>query len=329
MISFQRFGKGDLPSLPELTSLCFGRSSPPAFFHWKYFENPEGNVIAYTAKNENGKMVGFWGIIPDAYYLNNDKTTVYHVCDSMTHPTYRRHGIFERLAGLACDELRQQGKLLAKVFPGPMAHSAYAEKLGWMDFGRIRPSFKISWQVRLEGILHRSTSPYSTHQIVDSDRIREDINEIDRVRSIQFPIMKTRDKVYLDWRLREPGLKHSITYWYPNSQLKGYCITTIENKSVLLIKDIFAENMPGYKILLGRIFQMAVDNHLRGVYCWSNEGSFFSKLLRQNLFVKNPFNRGVMSHPLYFALLADTAIFPAEFIYNKANWHLLPIDYDG
>lgn len=329
MIRFHRFVKEDLNSLPELTSLCFGRQAAPAFYFWKYYENPEGEVIAHVAKDENGNLVGFWGMIPDSYYINSEKVTVYHVCDSMTHPRYRRQGIFESLANLGTDELRERGNLLVKVFPGQMAHPAYGQKLGWRDFGRIRPSFKVSLQLQLERIWHRLTPTGGTGRIVESDTIPEDINEIDRLRSTRFPIIKTCNKNYLDWRLREPGLRHTITYCYQGGKLQGYCITCVENKSVLLIKDFFGTDVSVYRELFRRVFEKVSEERLLGVYCWSNTGSVFSKLLRQNLFLKNPFNRGVMSYPLYFSVLADTRTPPGKFIYDPHNWHLLPIDYDG
>lgn len=325
MVTFQPFNKADLVQMPILTKLCFGRQTDEKFYLWKYFENPEGNVIGYTAKNDTGELVGFWGATPDSYYIQCQKKIIYHVCDTMTHPLYRRQGIFEKLVSLSCEELKKQNKLFLKVFPGQMAYPGYTKKLKWKDFGRIKPCFKLSLQLKIEQLFIKK----SFNQFKDETTIVDAINNLDNKISIEFPIIKARDKAYLNWRIKDPSAPSRILYCYNNDQLVGYCIYHIEKNNLLLIKDIYSIEKKAYSELLTQINQIAIKGNLKGIYCWSNNKSFFSKLLKQHLFIKNPFNKGVMTYPLFFSILADTNIYSSNLIYEIKNWNLLPLDYDG
>ncbi|MBI4929248.1 MAG: GNAT family N-acetyltransferase [Bacteroidetes bacterium] len=329
MLSFHKFSQADLKEMPALTLLCFGRASTIDFYHWKYYENSEGNVIGYVAKNEEGELVGYWGAIPDAYYINGKKNVMYLACDTMTHPNYRRMGIFEKLAALTCDELKRQGKSLAKVFPGEIPYSGYIKKLHWKGLGRIKPHFKISLQLKIEILLSKIIPSNPLFHFTDTDIISEAINDLDKVISMQFPIAKARDKSYLEWRFKDPSASHRIIYCYKNETLVGYCIYCIEKNLLLLIKDIYSLENDAYSMLFNKIYQITINNKLKGIYCWSNKNSFFSKLLKQRLFMKNPFNKGIMTYPFYFSVFENINVSPSNFITDIKNWNLLPIDYDG
>ena len=327
MIQYQRIVKSDLEQMSELTELCFNRKSTPSYYNWKYYENPEGEICGYTAKNKEGNLIGFWGAIPDRYYLNKKEVTIFHVCDTMTHPDYRRKGIFEKLLLLSCDDLRKENKLLLKVFPGEMAYPGYVKKMKWKDFGRISQSFKPILQIRLELLLRKEKA--ASYRFEHSNVCSEKINPFNKQIFSQFPLIKSRDKTYIDWRLKDPSCTNKILHCYNNENLIGYCIYCIEPNGLLAIKDIYATEINIYRDLFKRIYILCNEKKLKGLYCWSNKGSYFSRILQNNLFIKNPFNFGIMTYPLFFSIFAEINGISSKIIYNKNIWNILPIDYDG
>jgi len=312
----------------ELTRASFGRESVEEYYIWKYFENPEGDVIAYTAKNENGILAGFYGLIPEAYHFNGIKHILYQSCDTMTHPDFRRMGIFETLAKLTYDELILQNKLLVKGFAGEMSYPGFITKLKWQGLERIKPFFKIAAQFQLSSLSNKLLSFGNSIRFEDSDQIIQEMNDLDITISKQFPISKSRDKKYLDWRFKDPLSNNRIIYCYLNEKLIGYCIYVIESNSLLLIRDVFALENKYYKKILGFVDLLAAENKLKGIYCWTNKNSFYDKLFKRNLFLKNPFNSGIMTSPLYFIILDNDSVQPSSLTNNISNWNLLPIDYD-
>src|SRR5688572_26250181 len=85
--------------LAEIFELCFGQKFSSRYFNWKYLDNPAGKAIAFVAEHNN-HIAAFYGVIPEYYLVNNKKEIVYQSMDTMTHPEYRKSGLFTKLANL-------------------------------------------------------------------------------------------------------------------------------------------------------------------------------------------------------------------------------------
>lgn len=326
-VEIERFSEQDIERLVALTAASFGRRETTEYYRWKYVENPEGPVTAYVARARDTSLAAFYGVIPEAYYVRGRRVRMHQSCDTMTHPDFRRRGLFERLATRTYDDLASRDEDLVKGFAGEMSVSGFVKKLGWQLIERIKPRFMVRWQMSLVSLWHRS--PDLLFRVVENDGLSERLDGFDTVAANTYPIWKARDQAYLTWRVRDPHRKHQLLSCFVGERLAGYCLYCVED-SLLLIRDLVWEQ--GREIIADHLVRgaqsVALRRGLRGVYSWTNRGSVQDQLLARLGFIRNPFDRGPMVTPLYFIIRANSQIVPRDFMLRSANWNLLPIEYD-
>jgi hypothetical protein len=121
----------DFKPLAELVKTCFGMEVDGRYFDWKYFDNPAGNVIAYMALSGN-RIAAFYGLIPEWYWSKGEKVLVYQSMDTMTHPDFRRLGLFVKLARMCYDDIASRDNdYMILGFPAPASYQGFVQKLGW------------------------------------------------------------------------------------------------------------------------------------------------------------------------------------------------------
>lgn len=121
----------DSPALVELFEECFGTQLSTEYFAWKYYENPAGEVCGFVA-DAGERLAAFYGVIPEPWNVGGVDTTVCQSMDTMTHPEFRRRGLFVRLAELTYEEVRRRtGRCDLVGIPGPSSLPGFIDRLGW------------------------------------------------------------------------------------------------------------------------------------------------------------------------------------------------------
>jgi GNAT superfamily N-acetyltransferase len=123
--------RADAPALVELFRACFGVDVAHEYFAWKYYENPAGEVVAFVA-DAGDRLAAFYGAIPELWNVGAADATVYQSMDMMTHPDFRRRGLFARLVVPTREEIRRRAGRCDQIgLPGPTWLPGFAGGLGW------------------------------------------------------------------------------------------------------------------------------------------------------------------------------------------------------
>lgn len=121
----------DAPALAELFEACFGTRVSTEYFAWKYYENPAGEVSGFVA-DAGERLAAFYGVIPEPWTVGGAEATIFQSMDTMTHPGFRRRGLFVRLAELAYEDTRRRtGRCDLVGLPGPKSLPGLTDRLGW------------------------------------------------------------------------------------------------------------------------------------------------------------------------------------------------------
>jgi hypothetical protein len=121
----------DLSSMVGLIETCFSQRVDEKYFAWKYFDNPAGHVIGFVAISD-GKIVSFYGVIPEWYWVGGEKRLIYQSMDTMTDPSFRRIGMFNKLAIMTYEAVRDIHPEFTIIgFPSPQSFPGFVNKLGW------------------------------------------------------------------------------------------------------------------------------------------------------------------------------------------------------
>lgn len=163
---------------------------------WAYINNPFGNPYAALAFDDG--LVAHYAVIP--YPLiekSGAKRKSFLSMTTMVAKTYRKYGLFTKLANLTYDELKKDGADFVMGFPNQMSAPGFRKKLEWEV---LEPDVVVS---------------------VNRNQLEELINLDSFARceeSFQM-FANLSDSELRDWRLSKPGVKYS---WHDSIAYKEY-----------------------------------------------------------------------------------------------------------
>ncbi len=133
------YKEGDEEGIVKLTKLAFGWGDLKKW-NWRYKENPAGMGKILVA-DDGGEIVGHGALVPVKMKVGTEIVTAYVSADSVTHPGYRRQGIFEALDTEKRVEAAKDVNYISYRFPNKLAYPG-AIKAGWFEVCRLKTFVK-------------------------------------------------------------------------------------------------------------------------------------------------------------------------------------------
>ncbi|MEM7515606.1 MAG: GNAT family N-acetyltransferase [Planctomycetota bacterium] len=226
---------------------------------WRYDENPHGGAISLLARPDDEDGVCGYACSPRIFVPHGEEehaAPVGETGDVMTHPSWRKMGIFSKLDRAAMEESERLG--WPCVFGLPNRHSAHIFlKLGWEQVGTIRhwthlfrsdeaakaeryregriakwvTSFVARRARRTRRTLRqRATDAYEVQPIT---RFEEDAAKLCAEVAKRHALMVRRDADYLNWRyLKNPSRLHrALGIYRPGSgELQGFVVIQVPRR---------------------------------------------------------------------------------------------------
>ena len=317
--------------------------------HWMYKENPYGYGWVWVAE-DGGKIVGHSSIIPVKLKVGNETVIGFQSIGTMTHPDYRRKGIYQTLAKMTYAEAAKDGVSVGFRFPNENSRQIAIQRLNWFDVSRPKIWFRpYHWRkaikLRVENrvlaeimaacatlIFNKVSLRTSKPPIVQGlDVVRivsfdEQINELwDRV-SNQSHIMVVRDKEYLNWKYCAAPENYKIYVAKKERAICGYvvlrCIQHGHTK-VGRFFDILAESKEIAQCLIAEAVSQCEKEGVALIYCSIINDNIYIKALRNNGFVHTPFIKGG-----WFCAYSDSPHISDKILGNHHNWYIQTGDSD-
>ena len=240
---------GDEYAILKLRRAVFGAVDPvrlaPTTWTWQFRDNPAGPACCCLAE-DRGAIVGQYAVIPTRFSVNGQPRTLYLSCDTMTHPRYRRQGMFTALALATYDMLAAREKnAVVWGFPNTSSLPGFVRDLGWqavadyplrvaplrplallgtcLSFGRPQSNRRRSslpqqdcgrWLPRLPGL-----------RIKGVDRFGAEADTLWQQHRNLASVLQVRDARYLNWRYRDvAAFDYRCFAVTRNRQLCGYVV---------------------------------------------------------------------------------------------------------
>lgn len=127
----------DIPRINDLYRTVFGIDRTDAAMKWRFFENPAGPPIIMIAEAE-GMLVGHRVLWPIPITVGLETIAGAQSVDAMTHPSYRRRGIYSQLDVAVRALAARRGLPLLYGFPNDQSYPASVERLGWEHLGNVQ-----------------------------------------------------------------------------------------------------------------------------------------------------------------------------------------------
>jgi len=140
------------------------------FWRWKHLDNPFGRSLGLVATNHAGQLVGLRIFMRWRFTTGNTTVRAVRAVDTVTHPEYRRYGVFSALTNKAVEQAKNEGVDLIFNTPNNQVLPGYL-KLGWNYVSAIRPLVKVLNYPRFVAGLLRSRNKRQSSQQLSGEQI--------------------------------------------------------------------------------------------------------------------------------------------------------------
>ena len=226
------------------------------FFDWQYRKNPAGRALIWCYENLDGMIVSQYAVIPVPLKVGSNRILGSLSLNTVTHPDYRRRGLFVKAAEALYSKLALREIPLTYGFPNEASYAGFVNKLGFAPLGRPTVLVRIldptafllradpcRWNriVREAGrfLFGRVTNIDS--RISVSEKIDFDFLETERLLE-HTGFVLWRDSDWLTWRyLAHPFRKYRMELAGDSDNPCGlaiYQITTARNLKIGYLMDL-------------------------------------------------------------------------------------------
>jgi GNAT superfamily N-acetyltransferase len=265
-------GPADREAQVRLYNACFKKPIDAPALAWRYDSSPHGRSVSFVSKLADGEAVCGYACSPRRALAKGDETTLAplgETGDVMTHPDWRKKGLFSALDRACMEETKRLGWPAVFGLPNRRSSHIFVE-LGWKKVGTVRPwTFLLkdeegSRRARArEGRLQGWLVPLGVRKCKAAraklaeragTRFRSRALErfplavVDLSRSVEkrFGLMVRRDAAWLDWRfVKSPsGLHRALGVFDEAGALAGYAVVQLPRRGETLgwLVDVLARD---------------------------------------------------------------------------------------
>lgn len=193
-----------------------GSGSAPrteAFWRWKHEENPFGPSVGLAAVAPGGSLAALRVFLQWRFRSGGQEVPAVRAVDTVTHPDWRRHGLFRRLTAEMAHRFEEEDTAFVFNTPNRRSRRGYLS-LGWQPVGRLPLAVRPWWSLRLlRGWLVGSDhepgrAPYEGHGLRALPTEPALTAFLERLNRNEPRLHTSRTARYLHWRYRPPGLDY-------------------------------------------------------------------------------------------------------------------------
>ena len=109
------------------------------YYDWLYRANPAGEGLIWYAATGDAEVpsAGHYAVVPLRVAVAGEPVMASLSLNTLTHPRYRRQGVFTTLAERVYAACRARGIAFTYGFPNPSSHPGFAGPLGFTTIGRL------------------------------------------------------------------------------------------------------------------------------------------------------------------------------------------------
>jgi hypothetical protein len=310
------------------------------WWHWLNTDNPAGKSWIWIAEDKNN-IVGQSVIIPVKVKINTDTVIAFQSIDTMTHPDYRRQGMYETLARKVYYEAVKDGANIGYRFPNENSHPIAINKLDWFDVGTMKYSIKpLNWKNTLKT---RINNPFLCNvgsfggKMLDSiiSTLYRDIKisglSVEKISSFdhsvdelwsrtaeKYPIIVAKSSEYLNWKYVScPTANYSLYAAKNKDGLQGcvvFGITRQGNTKSALVFEMFSKSEKVARLMIGEIICSCRKENIDYInYLYIGNG-VVAKAIGKKGFVNIPFVKK------WFCAYSASTVYSKEFLKDRHNW---------
>lgn len=133
----------DLERFLSLYETVWGKRKAPAWFEWRFLENPTVSGVEMVVAEADGQLVGAEPLVPYRLRVGDDGPILEarQPVDWIVHPEYRRMGIFGAMTERLLEEVTGEAALLFN-FPNEALRPGI-ERFGWRTIDAVGARYRV------------------------------------------------------------------------------------------------------------------------------------------------------------------------------------------
>ena len=357
----REYKKGDENGILELMKAVYPdkkilKESWMKWWKWMFTKSPAGAARIWLA-DHNGKIAGQYPLIISDMKVGKEIAKVSQNIELMTHPDYRKQGMFITLEKKALEKTAKEGINITIGFPNAAAYPGHI-KTGWFDIGSLQIGVKpIHLKKIVEtGIKNNFLKPfyvffgkliiyliYREKKTIVSDSLKiskvnsfdNRINDFWEKNSKDYEITTVRKKEYLNWRYVDiPDIDYTIYIAEEKGEIRGYivlrCVDEDNIKSGSIF-DIFTplERPDVTARLISKAIEFFKSQNVDLIFCLMVADKKIQKVIRKKGFIFSKFLQSGFSEGGQFIVYTSHPNISKPFLMNKENWYIQLGDSDS
>lgn len=322
--SVRAYRDGDEEGILELWKVVYPkptyhREEWMRWWNWMYKANPNGIGVIFVADHD-GKIVGHAAEIPMAMKIGSESLLVGLGADALTHPDYRRQGMYVELVKARRAEGERRGIRATYSFPNELSYPAMLTRGLTFDIATMQKVVRpLNWQrsVRtqtqnrilltigplagslLSAVLFRPRKAPDLKglTITQVSGFDERFDELCRRVSDRYQVIVLRKKEYLNWRyVAVPDKSYSIYAAQRSEAAVGYLVLSrdrIDQAKTGTVVDVFAESEEVTQCLISEAVESCKQEKIDLIYSARMAGTSLARAFRRNGFLPVPFAKGI------------------------------------
>lgn len=336
----------DFEGFEELSVISFGEGTncKKEMYEWLFEKNPynkNGNMM-YLLK-EGDKVIGCDGLIPNELYVRGKIVLAAHSVKSMTHPDYKKQGIFRKMTENSCERGKQDGVDVVIGLANDQSYPAY-QRFGWPTLFEkevyvkpilinniLKRRIKVGLLASIGNSIYSAYMKNKLNNVMDKEIKFEILNNVpeniqqcwDRFKD-KYDVLLVRDYKYLNYRYNQrPDVDYVTILAKLNNEIIGFAIlhNSVANGSKMTSSvEFFTDpnNERYIKALANGVSKYCYDNSLEYLVVGSGLFGSYKKVLLENGFMitrKPPKNNMMIANVLSDKLTMDE-------INGHEKWHI-------
>ena len=226
------YDRTDEDRVLALWKTAFGKDLPVPIWRWKYADNPFGNRVLLTMDSDDEIAIVMYSGVPYRTNWNGRTVEMVQLMDIMSHPDYRKTGLFVKSAEIFFDFFAGGDSVLYYGIPGKYhfdigkKYLAYSGLESGVAYFEAKTS-AIARSARLFGDgLDEATDVGPVF-----DRLWSDLEGL-------YPLSVIRDAAFLRWRfLAHPERRYSIFTFETKfgRKLRAYAVVAFAGDAATIV----------------------------------------------------------------------------------------------
>jgi hypothetical protein len=264
----------DMFRVLALWKVAFGKEMSVPLWQWKYHDNPFGYRMMLCV-NEADEPVVTYGGVPYQANWNGKTIEIIHLMDIMSHPDYRKTGLFINTIEAFIDRFTGPDRsVLLYGFPSQY-HFDIGQK--YMAYKKILPGVAYLRAMLSCLIGHVPEPEGSMERILEADDTLDSLWETVKP---DYPFSLQRDSLFIHWRYDKHPI-HGYELWGYRSKLQdsmlAYVVLKVDSGKAAIVDLLTPDSQVVVGNVLGKLAQMLSVRGVEQLETWLPGGHFLSQ----------------------------------------------------